>query len=204
MSLFYNFNNPSPSNFTWPRLRISTLEHNDPFNFETGPPPALACAAFSPANGDHAWALRAAAQPFTSKSRTMRQGPTAGDHLSFLPLASDCLPSPSIHHSIPHFCSCPDNLRTEFMAALQVQTKLSSNEPGVCPPDLRGAATTNKTHKTLAPGTGPHPVYPLSYPSHTPLPAALCLVQEEEVPLIPFFKACLLCQSAKGLQHHFL
>lgn len=43
-----------------------------------------------------------------------------------------------------------------------------------------------KHTKTLAPGTGPHPVYPLSCPSHTPLPAALCLLQEEEVPLISF------------------
>ncbi|KAF1375481.1 hypothetical protein PFLUV_G00220650 [Perca fluviatilis] len=43
-----------------------------------GPPPALACAAFPPAKEAHAWALWAAAQPFTSRSRAKRQGPTAG------------------------------------------------------------------------------------------------------------------------------
>lgn len=37
------------------------------------------------------------------------------------------------------------------MAALQAQTKLSSSEPGVCPQDLRGAATANKTHKEPSP-----------------------------------------------------
>ncbi|KAM7408365.1 hypothetical protein PAMA_002195 [Pampus argenteus] len=47
--------------------------------------------------------------------------------------------------------SCHDNLRAWLMAGLQAETKLSSNEPGVCPPDLRGAATTNKTHKDPRP-----------------------------------------------------
>ncbi len=53
-----------------------------------------------------------------------------------------------------------------------------------------------KHTKTLAPGTGPHPVYPLSCPSHTPLPAALCLLQEEEVPRISFSRyPCHPCPS---------
>lgn len=45
-----------------------------------------------------------------------------------------------------------------------------------------------KHTKTLATGTGPHPVYPLSCPSHTSLPAALCLLQEEEVSLVSFLR----------------
>lgn len=54
------------------------------------------------------------------------------------------------------------------MAALQAKTKLLSSEPGVCPPDLRGAATADKTHKEPCTGVGLHPVYQLSYPSCYP------------------------------------
>lgn len=66
------------------------------------------------------------------------------------------------------------NLRGRFMAALQAQTKLSSNEPGVCPRDLRGAATTNKTHKALRPWHWPSPRLPAILP--LPYTAACCFV----------------------------
>lgn len=52
------------------------------------------------------------------------------------------------------------------MAALQAQTKLSSSEPGVCPQDLRGAATANKTHKDPRPWHWPSPCL------HTILPSS--------------------------------
>lgn len=70
--------------------------------------------------------------------------------------------------------SCHDNLRAWLMAALQVQTKLSSNEPGVCPPDLRGAATANKTHKDPRPWHWPSPRLPAILP--LPHTAACCFV----------------------------
>lgn len=72
----------------------------------------------------------------------------------------------------PH--SCHDNLRTLLMAALQAQTKLSSTEPGVCPLDLRGAATANKTHKDPRPWHWPSP----RLPAIPPLPhtAGCCFV----------------------------
>lgn len=55
------------------------------------------------------------------------------------------------------------------MAALQAQTKLSSSEPGVCPPDLRGAATANKTHKDPRHWHWPSPCLPTILPP--PLPS---------------------------------
>ncbi len=70
--------------------------------------------------------------------------------------------------------SCHDNLRAWLMAALQAQTKLSSNEPGVCPPDLRGAATANKTHKDPRPWHWPSPRLPAILP--LPHTAACCFV----------------------------
>ncbi|KAI9533497.1 hypothetical protein NQZ68_022627 [Dissostichus eleginoides] len=59
---------------------------------------------------------------------------------------------------------CQDNLRAWLMAGLQAQTKLSSSEPGVCPPDLRGAATANKTHKDPRPWHRPSPRLPAILP----------------------------------------
>ncbi len=79
--------------------------------------------------------------------------------------------------SMPLFVSllsCGDNLRAWLMAVLQVQTKLSSNEPGVCPPDLRGAATANKTHKDARPWHWPSPRLPAVLP--LPHTAACCFV----------------------------
>lgn len=70
--------------------------------------------------------------------------------------------------------SCPDNLCTRLMAALQAKTKLSSNEPGVCPPDLRGAATANKTHKDSRPWHWPSPRLSAILP--LPHTAAYCFV----------------------------
>lgn len=70
--------------------------------------------------------------------------------------------------------SCPDNLCTRLMAALQVQTKLSQNEPGVCPPDLRGAATANKTHKDSRHWHWPSPRLSAILP--LPHTAACCFV----------------------------
>lgn len=43
----------------------------------------------------------------------------------------------------------------QLMAALQVKTKPLSNEPDVCPPDLRGAAKADKTQKDPRTGTDP-------------------------------------------------
>lgn len=70
--------------------------------------------------------------------------------------------------------SCHDNLHSWLMAALQAQTKLSSNEPGVCPRDLRGAATANKTHKAPRPWHWPSPRLPAILP--LPHTAACCFV----------------------------
>lgn len=57
----------------------------------------------------------------------------------------------------------------------KAQTKLSSNGPGVCPPDLRGAATANKTHKAPRPWHWPSLRLPAILPP-IPRTAACCFV----------------------------
>lgn len=71
-------------------------------------------------------------------------------------------------------CVVTTTCAPRLMAALQARTKLSSNEPGVCPPDLRGAATANKTHKDPRPWHWPSPRLPAILP--LPHTAACCFV----------------------------
>lgn len=83
--------------------------------------------------------------------------------------------------------SCPDNLPTRLMDALQVQTKLLSSEAGVCPPDLRGAATTNKTHKD--PGLAPALTLSICYPAPpTQRRLLLCFCSKKRKFLSTLFK----------------
>lgn len=74
--------------------------------------------------------------------------------------------------------SCQDNLRAPLMAALQAQTKLSSSEPGVCPPDLRGAATAKQN-------------------AQRPSPLALALTPSTRYPAPPTRRCLLLCARSK-------
>ncbi|XP_074503213.1 homeobox protein Meis1b isoform X4 [Sebastes fasciatus] len=94
--------------------------------------------------------------------------------------------------------SCHDNLRAWLMAALQARTKLSSNEPGVCPPDLRGAATANKTHKDPRHWHRPSPRLPAILP--LPHTAACCFVPAPRRGSSShlLFKVCVPCQRENG------
>lgn len=74
------------------------------------------------------------------------------------------------------------------MAALQAQTKLSSSEPGVCPPDLRGAASANKTHKDPRHWRWPSPCLPAILPP-TPPSKKTDFFLEAALPAAPVFQA---------------
>lgn len=93
---------------------------------------------------------------------------------------------------------CPDNLCRRLMAALQAQTKLSSDDPGVCPSDLRGAATANKTHKDSGPWHRPsprlHAILPLL---HT---AAYCFVSGPR-PGSSSHLTCVVFQGSPAARH---